>query len=182
MAITIPPHLLDELRSVDGFDEASFVAAHAQPAGTSVRLHPVKQIAGMFADAAKVPWCDTGLYLPERPVFTLDPAVHGGAYYVQEASSMFLDHVLRTLLKDRTGLRVLDLCGAPGGKSTLIASLLDRESLLVSNEVIRSRAPILEENMVRWGYTNSWVTGNDPADFGKLTGYFDVIVVDAPCS
>jgi 16S rRNA C967 or C1407 C5-methylase (RsmB/RsmF family)/NOL1/NOP2/fmu family ribosome biogenesis protein len=182
MAIIIPPQLLDELRSVKGFDEVSFVAAHKQPAATSVRLHPAKGKGDLFPDAAKVPWCDTGLYLPERPVFTLDPAFHAGAYYVQEASSMFLDHVLRTVLKDRTGLRVLDLCGAPGGKSTLIASLLDKESLLVSNEVIRSRAPILEENVIRWGYTNNWVSGNDPADFGKLTGYFDVIVVDAPCS
>src|SRR6185312_17538900 len=128
MAITIPPHLLDELRSVDGFDEASFVAAHAQPAGTSVRLHPVKQIAGMFADAAKVPWCDTGLYLPERPVFTLDPAFHGGAYYVQEASSMFLDQAVQQTTDLNQSLHLLDLCAAPGGKSTHLLSLINHES------------------------------------------------------
>lgn len=85
-------------------------------------------------------------------------------------------------LKDRTGLRVLDLCAAPGGKSTRIASLLDSDSLLISNDVIRSRATILEENMTRWGHINTWVTSNDPRDLGKLKGYFDIIVVDAPCS
>ena len=95
---------------------------------------------------------------------------------------MFLAHMLKDVLHERKGLRVLDLCAAPGGKSTLIASFLDETSLLVSNEVIRSRASILEENMTRWGYMNTWVTCNDPKDFKKLKGYFDVVVVDAPCS
>lgn len=144
-------------------------------------MHPVKG-AKLFSEDEAVPWCTSGHYLQERPQFTLDPLFHAGAYYVQEASSMFLDHALRFVLQDKKGMRVLDLCGAPGGKSTLIASLLDEESLLVSNEVIRSRASILEENMSRWGYMNTWVTSNDPKDIGKLSGYFDVIVVDAPCS
>jgi NOL1/NOP2/fmu family ribosome biogenesis protein len=95
---------------------------------------------------------------------------------------MFLDYLVRTILPERKNLRVLDLCGAPGGKSTLLASLLDDSSLLISNEVIRSRATILEENVVRWGYTNNWVTSNDPKDFGRIGGYFDLIVIDAPCS
>jgi len=136
----------------------------------------------LFVDNEKVPWCSGGVYLPERPVFTLDPAYHSGAYYVQEASSMFLAHLLKDIIGGRTGLRVLDLCAAPGGKSTLIASMLDKESLLISNEVIRTRASILEENMSRWGYMNTWVTSNDPKDLGKAEGYFDIIVVDAPCS
>lgn len=135
-----------------------------------------------MADAQKVPWCNDGRYLERRPVFTTDPLYHAGAYYVQEASSMFLDYVIRKLVPERDGLRVLDLCAAPGGKSTLIASLLGSNSLLVSNEVIRTRASILEENITRWGYMNTWVASNDPRDFGRLEGYFDVIVVDAPCS
>lgn len=130
----------------------------------------------------QVPWCPNGVYLPERPVFTLDPLYHAGAYYVQEASSMFLQQMLTMAINGRTGLRVLDLCAAPGGKSTLTASVLDADSLLVANEVIRTRASILEENISRWGYMNSWVTSNDPRDLGKLTGYFDIIIVDAPCS
>ena len=177
----IPQSLLKELREVKGFDEVAFVAAHQLQSPTSVRINRSKDI-GLFATNEKVPWCDGGVYLPERPVFTLDPAYHAGAYYVQEASSMFLDHILRSVLRDKKGIRVLDLCAAPGGKSTLIASLLDKDSLLISNEVIRTRASILDENMTRWGHMNTWVTSNDPRDFTKLEGYFDVIVVDAPCS
>ena len=177
----IPTILLDQLRDVNGFDEQAFIAAHQTPPLTSVRINPRKDM-GLFTDNERVPWCNNGVYLPERPVFTLDPAYHAGAYYVQEASSMFLDHLLKTVLQDRKDLRVLDLCAAPGGKSTLIASLLDKDSLLVSNEVIRTRASILDENMTRWGYMNTWVTSNDPRDFARLPGYFDVIVVDAPCS
>lgn len=138
--------------------------------------------AGISIGDSAVPWCTGGYYLDKRPVFTLDPAFHAGAYYVQEASSMFLDHMVRQLFPERSGLRVLDLCGAPGGKSSLLAGLLDSTSLLISNEVIRSRASILEENMIRWGYTNNWVTSNDPKSFSALPGYFDLIVVDAPCS
>lgn len=129
-----------------------------------------------------MPWCSSGRYLDARPVFTLDPAFHAGAYYVQEASSMFLHHILKEIGADRDGVRVLDLCAAPGGKSTLIASVLDSSSLLISNEVIRSRATILAENAVRWGYMNHWVVSNDPRDFASLPGYFDVMVIDAPCS
>ncbi len=176
-----PAGLLQQLRSIDGFDEKSFLAVHEQPAITSVRMHPVKAKL-LFENTVPVPWCAEGFYLTDRPVFTLAPTFHAGAYYVQEASSMFLDYMVRQVLPDRENLRVLDLCGAPGGKSTLLASLLGRQSLLISNEVIRSRASILEENVVRWGYTNNWVTSNDPKDFGKLEGYFDLIVVDAPCS
>ena len=177
----IPAKLLQDMQGVKGFDAAAFIAAHELPAPTSVRINPAKDI-GLFTANEAVPWCVGGVYLNERPVFTLDPAYHAGAYYVQEASSMFLAHMLGSILEDKKGVRVLDLCAAPGGKSTLIASLLDKDSLLVSNEVIRTRASILEENMTRWGYMNTWVTSNDPRDFGKLTGYFDVVVVDAPCS
>ncbi|TXK36599.1 rRNA methyltransferase [Pontibacter qinzhouensis] len=129
-----------------------------------------------------VPWSSQGYYLPERPLFTLDPLLHAGAYYVQEASSMFLEQALKQAVDVTEPLRVLDLCGAPGGKSTHLASLLSAESLLVSNEVIRSRATILAENIAKWGSGNVVVTNNDPRDFQKLPEFFDVMVVDAPCS
>ncbi|MBA3828127.1 MAG: RNA methyltransferase [Taibaiella sp.] len=177
----LPDVLTEKLKGVKGYDEQAFLNAHQLPAVTSVRLHPAKQ-SNAFINNDPVPWCPEGRYLDERPVFTTDPLYHAGAYYVQEASSMFLDHLLKHLLPDNKNLRVLDLCAAPGGKSTLLASFLDKSSLLVSNEVIRTRASILEENMLRWGYMNTWVTSNDPKDLGKLHGYFDVIVVDAPCS
>ena len=179
--MNLPAQLLKDIEQVKGFNKEAFIAAHQRAAVISVRLNPYKA-SGAFHNAEKVPWCGEGRYLDERPVFTLDPLFHAGAYYVQEASSMFLQQALKATVPDNNNLRVLDLCAAPGGKSTLIASFLGKDSLLVSNEVIRTRASILEENMSRWGYMNTWVTSNDPKDFGKLKGYFDVIVVDAPCS
>jgi 16S rRNA C967 or C1407 C5-methylase (RsmB/RsmF family)/NOL1/NOP2/fmu family ribosome biogenesis protein len=180
-SLHIPPSILADLKKVKGFDEQSFVDAHDHKPPVTIRKHPLKG-AELFGGNDAIPWCENGLYLPERPVFTLDPAFHAGGYYVQEASSMFLEQLLKPELTGRAGLRVLDLCAAPGGKSTHIASLLDSDSLLISNEVIRTRAAILEENISRWGYMNTWVTGNDPRDFGRINGYFDIIVADAPCS
>jgi 16S rRNA C967 or C1407 C5-methylase (RsmB/RsmF family)/NOL1/NOP2/fmu family ribosome biogenesis protein len=177
----LPDQLLAELAKVPTFSPAAFCAAHELPAVVSLRRHPVKG-RGVFPEATAVPWCAEGVYLDERPVFTLDPAYHTGAYYVQEASSMFLHHLLNHAVAEKAGLRVLDLCAAPGGKSTLLASWLGGEGLLVSNEVIRQRSGVLEENMTRWGYANQFVTCNDPRDFSALEGCFDIIVVDAPCS
>lgn len=134
------------------------------------------------AGVERVPWSSFGYYLPRRPSFTFDPLFHAGAYYVQEASGMFLEQALRQTAGLSRPLRVLDLCAAPGGKSTLLQTLLPADSLLVSNDVIRSRANILEENMIKWGGANVVVTSNDPHDLGRLENYFDVIVVDAPCS
>lgn len=160
--------------------------ALAEPAAVAVRLNPRKP-SRAFADAAPVPWClATGRYLTERPLFALDPLWHAGAYYVQEPSSQLLDWALRTALPDIAEpdrpWRVLDLCAAPGGKATLLAGLLGDASLLVANEAIRSRVPRLRENLTRWGWPNVVVTGVDPERFAPAAGWFDVVVVDAPCS
>jgi NOL1/NOP2/fmu family ribosome biogenesis protein len=120
--------------------------------------------------------------LLERPYFTFDPLLHAGVYYVQEASSMFLEQALRQTANLSGPLRVLDLCAAPGGKSTLLQAMLPPGSLLVSNEVIKNRVGVLEENMIKWGGVNTVVTNNDPGDFARLRSYFDVVLVDAPCS
>ncbi|MCA6381619.1 MAG: rRNA methyltransferase [Cytophagales bacterium] len=157
----------------------AFEAIHQQPSFTSIRLNPAKQKP---YDLTKIAWTDFGYFLPERPSFTLDPTFHAGTYYVQEASSMFLEQALKQTVDLTKPLRVLDLCAAPGGKSTHLLSLLNQESLLVSNEVIRSRASILSENIQKWGNANVVVTNNDPKDFQRLNGFFDVMVVDAPCS
>jgi 16S rRNA C967 or C1407 C5-methylase (RsmB/RsmF family) len=139
----LPPALLQSLSGIPGYDEAAFLHAHNKQAPTSIRLHPIKG-AGLFPDAQQVPWHPDGRYLSERPLFTADPLFHGGAYYVQEASSMLLHHFWQHLFEGRKSLRVLDLCAAPGGKSTLLASLLDNRSLLICNDAIRSRATILD--------------------------------------
>ena len=130
---------------------------------------------------ADVPWCTTGRFLLERPIFTLDPHFHAGAYYVQEASSMFLAQ-MAPFYKKQGIKRVLDLCGAPGGKSTLLAEMLPEDGILVANEVIRSRVSILSENVAKWGYPNVVVTNNDAKDFQVLPRYFDLLLIDAPCS
>ncbi len=179
----LPPQLLKSLEMVPGFDLHSFQAAH-EPGNqvTSVRLNPFKHFEGHSAwQTENIPWCPDGRYLSERPSFTLDPLFHAGAYYVQEASSMFLWHVLSETIERDGALKVLDLCAAPGGKSTLLASYFTN-GLVVANEVIKARANILVENLVKWGAGHTIVTHNDPAHFQSLPGFFDVMVVDAPCS
>lgn len=160
-------------------DFKNFELAISQEPVVSIRRNTFK--TSTFG-GEPVPWCSTGIYLPERPVFTLDPNFHAGAYYVQEASSMFLEQAVKASVDLSKPLRVLDLCGAPGGKSTHLLQLISNESLLISNEVIRSRASVLSENIQKWGKANVVVTNNDAKDFTALTGYFDLIVVDAPCS
>lgn len=163
----------------------AFQKAHQESLPVSIRLNPKKNESALSAIAAnekKISWSEYGYYLKERPSFTLDPIFHAGAYYVQEASSMLLEQAFRQLTGKKTPIRVLDLCAAPGGKSTHLLSLLSPESLLVTNEVIRSRASVLAENILKWGHSNVVVTNNDPEDFQRLKGFFDMIVVDAPCS
>lgn len=123
---------------------------------------------------------ETGRYLKERPAFTTDPLLHAGCYYVQEASSQFLGHVIQSLVHD--SVNVLDLCAAPGGKSIALLSSLPAGSQLVSNEIDRRRSRILSENITKWGSTDVTVTCNAPKDFRKLRQLFDVIVTDVPCS
>lgn len=181
----LPKELLQSLQGINGFDEASFKLVH-QPGEqiTSIRINPAKgnNQQSIESNLLPVPWCSNGFYLPERPLFTIDPLFHAGAYYVQEASSMFLQQVLQQTVDLTQSIKVLDLCAAPGGKSTLIQSLLNAQSFLVSNEVIKTRVNILAENITKWGAANVVVTNNDPKDFQRLQNYFDVIVVDAPCS
>ena len=167
-------------------DFAEFDKALLKPSPVSVRLNTekisVRDIEARFGNLEKVPWCDSGYYLPKRPVFTLDPLFHAGAYYVQEAASMFVERCFYTARNiDRVRI-ALDLCAAPGGKSTHLASLLRDGGLLVSNELVRSRLGVLRENMSKWGCSNVVVTNNDPKDFGRLRNFFDFVLVDAPCS
>jgi 16S rRNA C967 or C1407 C5-methylase (RsmB/RsmF family)/NOL1/NOP2/fmu family ribosome biogenesis protein len=191
LAQQLPSALINALQTVKGFNEAAFKQVH-QLGGqvTSVRCNPKKIFnVQYFPDSnrdniklEKVKWNDEGYYLSQRPSFTLDPLFHAGAYYVQEASSMFLQQALQQTVDLLQPLKILDLCAAPGGKSTLIQSLINEASLLVSNEVIKPRVNVLSENITKWGAANIIVTNNDPKDFKRLENYFDVIVVDAPCS
>lgn len=163
-------------------DADSFLSGLESEPGWSVRLHPHRHSHDLELGSA-VAWCKSGFYLDAKPQYTLNPLFHAGNFYPQEASSMFLHFLLENLnqyLPDEPS--ILDLSAAPGGKSTLIASWLDGRGMLVSNEVIRSRAWILHENITKWGYSNVVVTNNDPADFKDVGGLFDLILIDAPCS
>ena len=177
---TLPEKFEETMRAQLGHEFPAFRASLQETPAVSIRLHPLKNNRPVRQQP--VPWSEYGEYLDTRPVFTLDPLFHGGSYYVQEASSMFLEQVLKQCADLDKPLNVLDLCAAPGGKSTHLLSLLHPTSLLVSNDTIRSRATILSENIQKWGYPNAIVTNNDPSDFQRLTGFFDVIVIDAPCS
>jgi 16S rRNA C967 or C1407 C5-methylase (RsmB/RsmF family)/NOL1/NOP2/fmu family ribosome biogenesis protein len=181
--LSLPTPFLQTLEGVVGFNKAAFEAVHTSgETVTAIRVNPNKnpdQI--LFEHTSPVPWCTHGHYLEARPSFTLDPSFHAGAYYVQDASSMFLWQALTQVVGDSDGLKVLDLCAAPGGKSTLLSSYFEN-GLVVSNEVIKQRAAVLVENTSKWGAHNMVVTNNDPSHFQSLPQFFDVMVVDAPCS
>jgi len=180
--VQLPLELLRSLDGVKGFDKEAFIKVHESGEQvTSIRINPFKE-SEIRNLKSKIPWTDHGYYLETRPSFTFDPLFHAGCYYVQEASSMFLEQAIKQTVDLSQPLKVLDLCAAPGGKSTHLLSLISKESLLVSNEVIRSRANILADNIAKWGCNNVIVTNNDPRDFHRLQNYFDVIVVDTPCS
>ena len=182
----LPPPFLRQMQALLGDEYPAFITAMQEPPPVSIRRNPGKipdtSTWSFHGTLAPAPWHPDALFLEQRPVFTLDPLFHAGAYYVQEASSMFLHEALRQTVDFSKNLRILDLCAAPGGKSTLLASLLNEQSLLVSNEVIRQRVGVLRENMEKWGYPNIAVTSAEAGEFAALDGWFDVIVADAPCS
>ena len=175
----LPEEFIQETRQVMG--EARFnryMEAFNEEAPTSIRLNPRYHTGARPQHA--VPWCEEGFYLEGRPPFTFDPLFHAGCYYVQEAASMFVCHVLRQFVLEPVAM--LDLCAAPGGKSTAARSILPEGSLLVSNEPITSRAQILLENITKWGWPDCIVTNNYPRDYRKAKAMFDVILCDVPCS
>ena len=175
--MNLPPIFIERTKAILKEEYPAFENALQQLAPTSIRINDKMDY---MPSAEKVAWCDKGYYLNERPLFTADPLFHAGVYYVQEASSMFLSQVVEQHFPDAD--TVLDLCAAPGGKSTLLSQYLHRNCLLVSNEIVRNRAYILAENLAKWGNQNTLVTNNDPADFSALNNFFDAVVVDAPCS
>ena len=179
----IPKALIDSIQNIKGFDQEAFLQAHEQvKIPTSIRLNPFKPIEKWANETENVSWSKHGLYLKSMPNFNADPLFHAGTYTVQEANSMSLEYVLKNTVDLSKDLRILDLCASPSGKNTHIASLITPESILVSNEVISTRSDILADNMTKLGTMNTIVTSNDPKDFGKFTGFFDVLFVDPPNS
>ena len=174
--MALPIDFITRTRALLGEEFDHLEAALSADVPVSIRINPMKGTPAPKA-GAPVAWCESGFYLPERLSFTFDPLFHAGAYYVQEASSMFLEQAIKAYVKEP--VRCLDLCAAPGGKSTHLASLLPDGSLLVSNEVIRSRSYVLAENIAKWGHPDTIVINNDPEEIGEaLPHLFDVIVTE----
>lgn len=157
-----------------------FMASFDELPSVSVRVKRGCRLPIGGVDDGRVPWCDEGVYLKHRPQFTLDPLFHAGCYYVQEASSMFLAEVLRQYVDGKVAM--LDLCAAPGGKSTLALQTLAEGSLLVSNEPVKTRANVLAENLSKWGNPNVIVTNAYPSDIARTGALFDIVLCDVPCS
>ncbi len=188
----LPPAFLRSTEDIMGKERfARFMAALAEEPPTCIRLNP-KKVDGAVPAAeiseGRIPWCAEGYYLSHRPNFTFDPLLHAGCYYVQEAASQFIAHCARHILSemvppDDGSMRcALDLCAAPGGKSTALRATLPDDWLLVCNEPVRKRVQILSENMQKWGYPRCVVTNNYPRDFKGMTEKFDIMVCDVPCS
>ena len=177
--MNLPQSFVERTRQLLG-DEQYPLFEQALGTEVPVSIRPNRMKCNLPGAGEPVPWAPSGIYLEKRPTFTFDPLFHAGCYYVQEASSMFVERVLREYVQEPVVM--LDLCAAPGGKSTLCRSALPEGSLLVANEVMRNRSQILAENLMKWGHPEVVVTNNDPADFTDLTHLFDVILTDVPCS
>ena len=181
--VDFPEAFIKNVKKAFPDQHQEMLAAILKQPKTSIRFNKKKiPPEGHLPIQNKIAWSDAGYFLTERPSFTTDPLFHAGCYYPQEASSMFLDFILKQIYSDNSSKNVLDLCGAPGGKSTLLADFFDDESFILSNEVINSRAGILHQNMTKWGRINTHVSNSDPKVFSKINNFFDLILIDAPCS
>jgi 16S rRNA C967 or C1407 C5-methylase (RsmB/RsmF family)/NOL1/NOP2/fmu family ribosome biogenesis protein len=178
--ISLPLAFTQRIQQQLGSEAVLFLEVLNTTPPISIRINPNKNSEVKIE--SPIAWCDNATYLNERPVFTLDPRFHAGAYYVQEASSMFIGFVLKQIIDFKQTLTAIDLCAAPGGKTTHLLSLLNSDSTLFSNEIISNRNSILRENIVKWGCANAIVTQSNAAEYASSGITADIILVDAPCS
>lgn len=178
----LPADFKNRMQIQLGNEYIDFITALSDKAPISVRCNPLKKGDQVLDFSEKIAWEENGFYLAERPVFTLDPLFHAGAYYVQEASSMLIAYSIKQKIDFDKSLKILDLCAAPGGKSTLLASLMNEKSILLTNEVIKNRVSILKENMLKWGNPNVMISNHEAREMNNLEHFFDIILIDAPCS
>ncbi|MBO5961597.1 MAG: rRNA cytosine-C5-methylase [Alistipes sp.] len=178
----LPVAFTERMRKQLGVEEAERLFESLDSVSpVAVRLNPAKcGDEGVWSDGEAIAWSKNGRKLKERPSFTLDTAFHAGAYYVQEAASQFIDYIVSQ--EDLQGKRVLDMCSAPGGKTTIYSTAVGEDGLVVANEYVRSRANILADNVRKWGMGNVLVTNNAPEHIAQFEGWFDLVAVDAPCS
>lgn len=175
----LPQQFIERLKEEFAADADALCTALDGQSPTSIRFNPFK-ITSAPSNLEPIGWSRYGFYLAERPSFTLDSAFHAGVYYVQEARSQFVGHILS--FADVEGARVVDMCAAPGGKSTLYSTLVGLDGLVVANEINRQRASVLADNVRKWGLGNIVVSNNDTSHLAKFQAWADVVAVDAPCS
>ncbi len=181
MSIALPKPFIESVtREMGDVEACALCEALEGESPTSIRVNPFKMSSP--PDYRSIGWSRYGFYLEQRPSFTLDSDFHAGVYYVQEASSQFVGHILSTIPDEVEGCRLLDMCAAPGGKSTLYSTLVGLDGLVVANEINRSRASILVDNIKKWGLGNVVVSSNDSSHYAEAQGWFDIVAVDAPCS
>ena len=178
--MNLPQEFIEQLQALlpDEWEQLVAAITTSDPS-VAVRVNEDRGV-GVPDGVRSVPWCEQGFYLADRPAFTFDTDWHAGRYYVQDASSMFIAHVIKQFIHEP--VRYLDLCAAPGGKTTAAIQALQPHSLVVANEIVPPRARVLADNVIRWGNPYCVVTSNAPAKVGKLTHFFDVIAADVPCS
>ncbi|MCO5233747.1 MAG: hypothetical protein LC105_12430 [Chitinophagales bacterium] len=176
---SLPTQFKQQIQQLLGAEATTYFNSLDEEEVSSIRIHPLHAYSPEI-DTAIIPWEEHGRYLSERPVFAHDPAWHGGMYYVQESSSMLTGYICKNLF--HSPIVALDLCAAPGGKSTHLLDVLPHESLLVSNEIISKRNQILAENIQRWGNGYNIITKGESHEFASLEQFFDLVVIDAPCS
>lgn len=183
---TLPEEFVKMLRkSILPSPDALIQSLSTTDPTVSLRLNPGKQSDGTFSTdgLTPVPWSEgMGFYLDKRPKFTLDPLLHAGTYYVQDASSMIIAHIIKQITSDNGPVIYLDACAAPGGKTTAAISSLPEDSLIVANEFVPSRATILKENLIKWGSSNTVISVGDTSRFKDLPDLFDIVAADVPCS
>ena len=180
MLIPLPVSFVERMSNSPLFGE-KVLEAFDLTAPTSIRLNENKKTALDFDLGKPVPWCELGFYLEQRPNFTLDPLFHAGCYYPQEAASMSVYDVLKNLQLPENPV-VLDACAAPGGKSTVLLDVLSEDAVVVANEMNRHRCNVLAENLSKWGNSNVLVTQSEVQAFAKHKAFFDLVLIDAPCS
>ena len=185
--MNLPISFIERTKQLLGeLEWTEFVNSLEENSPTSIRINMEKaklhQLDLAPENAKSIPWCNTGIYLNNRPNFTFDPLFHAGIYYVQEASSMFISEVIKEYIPTTKEVIALDLCAAPGGKTTLLKNYLPKNSLLIANEIVNKRAQILSENLQKWGDADVIVTNNKSEDFTRFNSLFDLILADVPCS
>ncbi len=184
MSNRFPNDLINSLKADPNFNFEAFVSTYAhKDSSLAIRINPAKEFDHTHLSIANsIPWCENGFYLQQKLIFRLDPLFHAGCYSVLAPSSMFLDYIIRTIGLNKQPIKAVDMCAAAGRNSTLLNSTLHVDSLLIANEILENQIHTLQHNIVRWGYPNVVNTNNDPSAFHNLPGYFDLILLDAPCS